>query len=73
MVYYKYSSDKSYEKLEKEARQAKRGLLVDKNPVVPWEWRNPSKKVRCEAITQKGTRCKKNAVAGSKYCSIHTK
>lgn len=26
---------------------------------------------RCEATTKKGTRCKNNALKGSKYCQIH--
>lgn len=26
---------------------------------------------RCEAITQKGTRCKNKALKGSKYCQVH--
>jgi len=28
------------EELEKEAREAKKGLWVDPKPVPPWEWRN---------------------------------
>ena len=32
--------DPVLEGLEKEAREAKRGLWVDPNPVPPWEWRN---------------------------------
>ena len=31
--------DMVLEQLEAEARQAKRGLWVDPNPVPPWEWR----------------------------------
>lgn len=69
--YNKYSNDKSYENLEKEARQAKRGLWADKNPIPPWEWGSPDKKTQCLATTKKGTRCKKNAVAGSDFCSQH--
>jgi endonuclease YncB( thermonuclease family) len=38
--YRKYSNDESLGKLEAEARDAKRGLWVDKNPVPPWDWRH---------------------------------
>jgi len=39
-VYRKY--DKGYEhlySLEEEARDARRGLWADSNPIAPWEWR----------------------------------
>lgn len=39
----KYSNDKSYDKLEKEARAKKIGLWKDPNPVPPWEWRSSKK------------------------------
>jgi len=42
--YKHYSKDNEYEKLEREARQAKRGLWIDKHPVSPWEWRNNAKR-----------------------------
>lgn len=71
--YSQYSKDSSYEKLEIEARNAKRGLWAGKNPTPPWEWRKPDKSIQCSATTKKGTRCKKNAVAGSKYCAQHLK
>lgn len=29
--------------------------------------------VRCEAITKAGTRCKRKAMAGKKYCKQHQK
>lgn len=35
----KYSDDKTYAKLEKEARQQKIGLWQDPNPIPPWLWR----------------------------------
>ena len=34
-----YSTDKELERLEKEARVAKRGLWADPNAIPPWEWR----------------------------------
>jgi len=38
-VYRKYTSDKRLYTLESEAKQAKRGLWLDENPIPPWEWR----------------------------------
>ena len=38
-VYRKYTDDKRLYVLESEAKQAKRGLWLDKNPIPPWEWR----------------------------------
>lgn len=35
----KYSTDKEYDKLEKEARKNKRGLWSQSFPTPPWEWR----------------------------------
>ena len=38
--YRKYAPlDTELEKLEKEARDAKKGLWADSQPVPPWEWR----------------------------------
>jgi len=37
--YRKYSTDRRLEALEAKARQAKRGLWSELNPVPPWEWR----------------------------------
>ena len=38
--YRKYAPDDGMlERLEAEAREAKRGLWADKNPIPPWEWR----------------------------------
>ena len=42
----KYSSDKEYDKIETEARENKRGLWEDKNPVAPWSWREIKKQKR---------------------------
>jgi micrococcal nuclease len=38
--YRKYSKDESLGKLESEAREAKRGLWADNNPIPPWDWRH---------------------------------
>ena len=35
----KYSKDPSLGRLEEEARQTRRGLWQDKNPMAPWDWR----------------------------------
>lgn len=40
----KYSDDQTIGELEDEARQARRGLWIDPNPVAPWEWRKERKK-----------------------------
>lgn len=37
--YRQFSKDASIGQLETEARNAKRGLWQDKDPVAPWEWR----------------------------------
>ncbi|MSR24615.1 MAG: endonuclease [Nitrospiraceae bacterium] len=39
--YRKYAAgDTTLERLETEAREAKRGLWTDANPIPPWEWRH---------------------------------
>ena len=40
--YLKYSKDESLSVLEGEAREAKRGLWVDAEPIPPWEYRHPT-------------------------------
>ena len=35
----KYSDDFSYDELEKEARNSRRGLWQDSNPIAPWDFR----------------------------------
>lgn len=37
--YIQYSKNKELSVFEEEARQAKRGLWADKDPIAPWEWR----------------------------------
>lgn len=37
--YKRFSKDKTLQRLESEARAAKRGLWADRDPVPPWEWR----------------------------------
>ncbi|MFH1723131.1 MAG: thermonuclease family protein [Elusimicrobiota bacterium] len=37
--YRKYSNDQTLGELEKEAREARRGLWVQDNPEAPWEYR----------------------------------
>lgn len=39
--YRQYSKDESLGALEQEARQTKRGLWADPNPISPWEFRHP--------------------------------
>ncbi len=36
---YKYSKNKPYYQAEKIARENKKGLWIDKNPLAPWEFR----------------------------------
>ena len=40
MVYRKYARDQAYFAAEGEAKEARRGLWADKNPIPPWEWRH---------------------------------
>ena len=42
-VYRKYSKNPDLLRLEAEAREAKRGLWVDAEPVPPWEWRHKAR------------------------------
>ena len=37
----KYSTDKTYAKLEQEARKKRIGLWRENNPTPPWNWRKP--------------------------------
>jgi len=41
--YKQYSKDADLVKAEKEAREAKKGLWADPNPVPPWEYRKGKK------------------------------
>ncbi len=36
----RYSDDARWDKLEQQARRARRGLWADSDPVAPWEWRS---------------------------------
>ena len=40
--YVKYSKDEMLSQLEADARDAKRGLWVDTDPMPPWEYRHPT-------------------------------
>ena len=42
-VYRKYSKNLDLLRLEAEAREAKRGLWFDAEPVPPWEWRHSNR------------------------------
>ena len=38
-VYKKYSNNQTYYKEETKAKESKKGLWIEKNPVAPWEFR----------------------------------
>lgn len=42
-VFDRYVTDRSLYALQDEAREAKRGLWADREPVPPWEWRKGSR------------------------------
>lgn len=42
--YKRFSKDREFAVLELEAREAKRGLWSDKEPIPPWEWRSEKRK-----------------------------
>lgn len=42
-VYVKYAKDQGFYQIETEAREQRRGLWADKDPVPPWEWRRARK------------------------------
>ena len=42
--YEQYSDNKELSLIEAEARQAKRGLWADKDPMAPWDWRKQNRK-----------------------------
>lgn len=53
--YKQYSKDASLARLETEARQAKRGLWADHNPMPPWEFRrNPRGKTQAPTTPASG-------------------
>jgi endonuclease YncB( thermonuclease family) len=45
-VYRRYATEKQYFLAEAEAKDAKRGLWVDPNPIPPWEFRHSGKSAR---------------------------
>lgn len=49
-----YNTDKKLAKLEQEAREAKRGLWTDDNPISPWDFRDRQKQKNRDADPQKG-------------------
>jgi endonuclease YncB( thermonuclease family) len=44
----RYSNDEALLRLEAEARSARRGLWVDRDPIPPWEYRHPTASVETE-------------------------
>lgn len=42
-VYDQYNADSSLPTLQRRAKEQKRGLWADSNPVPPWEWRHSNK------------------------------
>ena len=42
----KYDKEEIYLQAEKEAREAKRGLWANKDPIAPWEWRKMERERR---------------------------
>lgn len=42
-VYVKYARDRGLSQIEVEAREQRRGVWADKNPIPPWEWRRARK------------------------------
>lgn len=42
-VYDQYNTDSSLPDLQRRAKEQKRGLWADSNPVPPWEWRHSNK------------------------------
>jgi len=70
-VYVQYASDQSFFDLQKEARNAKRGLWADLNPVPPWEFRHggKSKPVNTDESPRENKPSLGNFSCGSKrYC-----
>ena len=61
--YWQYSKDESLGALEEEARQAKRGLWADPNPIPPWEIRHPKQ--------GRTTKCSRTAVLGARGEASH--
>jgi len=41
----KYSDSKEYDQLEKAARKKKIGLWNEPDPIAPWDWRKPKKRI----------------------------
>ena len=58
-VYRKYSNDPKLLQLEQEARDAKRGLWADPNPVAPWDYRRSAREPKASQLDEApaGQRC----------------
>ena len=65
--YRRYSKDKALADLESHARESRKGLWADKNPVPPWEWRRGKRIV--SVVPEKVEHPSKNWACGQKhYC-----
>jgi endonuclease YncB( thermonuclease family) len=49
--YARYSKSKHYAELEREAREAKRGLWAGKHPMPPWDYRAQERAEKAKAVS----------------------